>query len=206
MLGVNGVLNRIGELNQQLGITPPASTETTDGTSFATALADAGTTGTPDGGGGPSGDDVVASAKKYLGTPYVFGGTDPAKGLDCSALVQRAYRDLGVELPRNSWQQAKVGTKVDNLAAAQPGDILAFNTPVDHVAIYLGDNKMIAPPNPGAHVKTQWVYEPPTPSRRVLAREATAAVSAAATAGVNPAAAARPAALQQAGGLAGVPY
>src|SRR3954451_20656722 len=196
MLGVNGVLNRIGELNQQLGITPPASTETTDGTSFATALADAGTTGTTDGGGGPSGNDVVASAKKYLGTKYVFGSTDPAKGLDCSALVQRAYADLGIDLPRNSWQQAKAGTKVDSLAQARPGDILAFDSPVDHVAIYLGNNKMIAAPKPGDHVKIESVYKTPTHIRRVVGTEA------AAGAGAAPAAV-RPASLQNSASLSG---
>ncbi|GAB1694691.1 transglycosylase SLT domain-containing protein [Krasilnikovia sp. M28-CT-15] len=207
MMGVSGVMNRIAELNGQLGLTPVTTTTAsssasrstaTGGTAFASALADA--TGTGAGTAGVTGDAVVAAAKKYLGTPYVFGSTDPAKGLDCSALVQRAFRDLGVELPRNSWQQAKAGTKVDNLAAAKPGDILAFDSPVDHVAIYLGDNKMIAAPKPGDHVKIQSVYETPTHIRRVLGTEAVqAGVSAAAPA-------ARPAALQQSGGLAGVPY
>nr|BFE67558.1 hypothetical protein GCM10020092_008590 [Actinoplanes digitatis] len=54
-----------------------------------------------------TGQAVVDAAKKYLGTPYVFGGTDPAKGLDCSALVQRAYKDLGIDLPRTAAEQAK---------------------------------------------------------------------------------------------------
>ena len=199
MLGVNGVLNRISELNQQLGITPPATTDSTDGTSFATALADAsGGGGTGDTGSGVSGDDVVASAKKYLGTRYVFGSTDPDKGLDCSALVQRAYSDLGIDLPRNSWQQAKAGTKVDGLANAKPGDILAFDTPVDHVAIYLGDNKMIAAPKPGDHVKVESVYKTPSAIRRVIGTDASSGVSAPASI--------RPASLRNAGGLDGVPY
>jgi hypothetical protein len=200
MMGVNGVLSRISELNQQLGLTPaPTTAGSTDGTTFASALADA--TGTTGAGSGVSGDDVVKAAKKYLGTPYVFGSTDPGKGLDCSALVQRAYHDLGIELPRNSWQQAKAGTKVDGLANAKPGDILAFDSPVDHVAIYLGDNKMIAAPKPGDHVKIQSVYEKPTHIRRVVGTEAAAPVFGAGGAG-----AIRPASLQNSGALAGVPY
>ena len=196
MMGVNGVMSRISELRTQLGITPTAP-GSTDGTSFATALADAtGTTTTT--GSGVTGDQIVASAKKYLGTKYVFGSTDPSKGLDCSALVQRAYRDLGIELPRSSWQQAKAGTKVDSLKDAKPGDILAFDSPVDHVAIYLGNNKMIAAPKPGDQVKIQSVYETPTHIRRVVGTEA--AGSAYATASV------RPASLQNAGSLSGVPY
>jgi peptidoglycan DL-endopeptidase CwlO len=196
MMGVNGVMSRISELRTQLGITPTAP-GSTDGTSFATALADAtGTTTTT--GSGVTGDQIVASAKKYLGTKYVFGSTDPSKGLDCSALVQRAYRDLGIELPRTSWQQAKAGTKVDSLKDAKPGDILAFDSPVDHVAIYLGNNKMIAAPKPGDQVKIQSVYETPTHIRRVVGTEA--AGSAYATASV------RPASLQNSGSLSGVPY
>lgn len=198
-LGVQGVMSRISELNQQLGLAPPATTETTadkaSGTKFANALA--GATGQST-GPAVSGDAVVDSAKKYLGTPYVFGSTDPDKGLDCSALVQRAYKDLGVELPRNSWQQAKAGTAVDGLANAKPGDILAFDSPVDHVAIYLGDNKMIAAPKPGDHVKIESVYEKPSHIRRVVGTEAAAAPAALS--------AVRPASLQNATALNGVPY
>jgi soluble lytic murein transglycosylase-like protein len=200
MLGVNGVMNRISELNQQLGIAPPT---TTDGTSFATALAGASDSGSSSDStsDGVSGDDVVASAKKYLGTKYVFGSTDPAKGLDCSALVQRAYKDMGIDLPRNSWQQAQSGTKVNSLAEAKPGDILAFDSPVDHVAIYLGNNKMIAAPKPGDHVKIESVYKTPSAIRRVVGSDSTSGTSAAFSASVM-----RPASLRNAGGLNGVPY
>ena len=48
---------------------------------------------------GATGNDIVAAAKKYLGVPYVWGGTDPATGLDCSGFVQQVYEDLGIELP-----------------------------------------------------------------------------------------------------------
>jgi cell wall-associated NlpC family hydrolase len=195
MMGVDGVLSRISELQNQLGITPGATG--TSGTSFATALTAAtGPTGTAATTGTTTGADVVSAAKKYLGTPYVFGSTDPSKGLDCSALVQRTYADLGIKLPRVSSDQAKVGTKVDSLAQAKPGDILAFDRPVDHVAIYLGDNKMIAAPKPGDHVKIQPVYETPTHIRRVI--DGTAATTATS--------AVRPSSLQGAGKLAAVPY
>jgi soluble lytic murein transglycosylase-like protein len=201
MMGVAGVMSRISELNQQLGLTPPATT-TADtsgatGTAFASALADA----TGDGGtgsAGVSGADVVNSAKKYLGTKYVFGSTDASKGLDCSALVQRAYQDLGIELPRNSWEQAKSGTKVNGLADAKAGDILAFDSPVDHVAIYLGDNKMIAAPKPGDHVKIESVYEKPSQIRRIVGTDTAAGGFSLSTL--------RPASLQNSGSLSGVPY
>lgn len=211
MMGVSGVLSRISELQTQLGISPAATTGTTatNGTKFASELASARDTKAKS---GVTGDQIVTSAKKYLGTKYVFGSTDPGKGLDCSSLVQRAYKDLGIELPRNSWQQAKAGTKVDSLKEAKPGDILAFDSPVDHVAIYLGGNKMIAAPKPGDHVKIQSVYETPTHIRRVVGTEAAGAAGtagttgAAGTGGAYGASAVRPASLQGTGSLAGVPY
>ncbi|MET0493706.1 MAG: transglycosylase SLT domain-containing protein [Actinoplanes sp.] len=193
MIGVQGVMSRISELKSQLGIAPP-----TADTAFATALDGARKTTGLKTAAGPTGQSVVDSAKKYLGTPYVFGSTDPAKGLDCSALVQRAYKDLGIDLPRTSREQAKAGTEVASLKEAKPGDILAFDKPVDHVAIYLGDNKMIAAPKPGDHVKIQSVYETPTHIRRVVGTsEAT---------GTSAAAAVRPASLQNSSSMAGVPY
>ena len=136
--------------------------DTTAATSFADTLASA-TSATAS--GGVTGDEVVASAKKYLGIPYVWGGTTTA-GLDCSGLVQKAYGDLGISLPRTAAEQARTGTPVASLAQAQPGDILAFGSPAHHVAIYLGNNQMIAAPQTGEDVKIQSVYETPTTIRR----------------------------------------
>jgi peptidoglycan DL-endopeptidase CwlO len=116
----------------------------------------------------PDGADVVADARKYLGVPYVWGGTDPATGLDCSGLVRRVYADLGIALPRHSTEQAAAGVAVPSLAAARPGDVLAFGRPVDHVAIYLGNGQMIAAPEPGDRVKVQQVYATPAAIRRIL--------------------------------------
>lgn len=115
-----------------------------------------------------AGQQIVDEARRYLGVPYLWGGTDPAKGLDCSGLVQLVYRNHGVELPRVSYQQATAGRPVDGLAQARPGDILAFGSPVDHVAIYIGDNKMIEAPRTGLDVRVIDVYEEPTAIRRVL--------------------------------------
>jgi cell wall-associated NlpC family hydrolase len=119
--------------------------------------------------------ELIADAKRYLGVPYVWGGTNPATGLDCSGLTQLVYGQVGVDLPRVSWQQAKVGTAVDGLANAKPGDLLAFGSPVDHVAIYLGDHKMIHAPHPGKDVEISDVYEAPSAIRRVLPDEPAAA-------------------------------
>lgn len=148
-------------------------------TPFAAQLADAQAAGSSEGG-----QKVVDTAKKYLGVPYVWGGTDPAKGLDCSGLVQQVYGELGYDLPRVSRDQAKVGTAVPSLDQARPGDLLAFNSPVTHIGIYVGDGKMIHAPKPGEKVRIEDVYDTPTAIRRVIGTEpATAAASSTAAAG-----------------------
>ena len=72
-----------------------------------------------------SGSAIVGEASKFLGVPYVWGGSSPS-GFDCSGLVQYVFSELGVELPRGSVDQSEVGTPVASLAQAQPGDLLFF--------------------------------------------------------------------------------
>lgn len=181
---IDARINAIQQQMRLLGLRPPgAGAGTATGTAFATALADAGATtgatpvatGTDSGSGTAAGQAIVASAKKYLGVPYVWGGTDPAKGLDCSGLVQRAYKDLGYDLPRVSYQQAEAGRPVASMAQAQPGDILAFGSPVNHVGIYVGDGKMIEAPRPGKDVRIADVPSTPTAIRRIVPDAPTAA-------------------------------
>ncbi|MEO5994656.1 MAG: C40 family peptidase, partial [Arthrobacter sp.] len=88
-------------------------------------------------GGAATGNDVVAAAKKYIGVPYVWGGTNPATGMDCSGFTQRVFKDLGVEIPRVVSDQMRQGTPVASLAEAKPGDLLvSFGG--NHISIYLG--------------------------------------------------------------------
>lgn len=162
---------------------------------FQTALAEAtGATGTP-GTAGAAGvptassagaatgtgiapetdvtaQDLIATAKKYLGVPYVWGGESLSEGgLDCSGLVLRSLTDLGVDgVPRTARQQMHIGTKVPSMAEAKPGDLLVFGGGT-HIAIYLGDGKMIDAPKPGGHVNIRDVYTTPTAIRRILPQE-----------------------------------
>jgi hypothetical protein len=171
-MSIAEVTGRISEIQSQLALLRPATSTRTAGasaTAFSSALDDATTTAsTTTAAGSTQGNAVVAGARKYLGVPYVWGGTDPAKGLDCSGLVQKVYSELGYDLPRVSYQQAEAGRPVDGLANAQPGDILAFGSPVHHVGIYIGDNQMIHAPRPGKDVEVSSVYETPTAIRRVI--------------------------------------
>jgi len=115
-----------------------------------------------------SGADAVKSAEAYLGVPYRWGGTDPKSGLDCSGLVQLAYKKLGVDLPRLAADQARMGTPVASLADARPGDLVAFGTPVDHIGIYAGDGQMVVAPHRGEVVKIQTITATPTTIRRIV--------------------------------------
>jgi hypothetical protein len=175
--GVAAIAARIREINTMMVPQQATAPEAATQTSFASALTDA--LGSPTAtSGSPTGADVVAGARKYLGVPYVWGGTDPASGLDCSGLVQKVYSDLGIDLPRVSRDQAKAGTAVPSLDQAKPGDLLAFGEPVHHIAIYIGDGKMIHAPQPGENVKVSDVYETPSAIRRILPDSGTAGVSA----------------------------
>ena len=168
------VTARIAQIQAQLAALAPSSAGSA--AAFASSLDRAGAGSDP---APTTGADVVTEAKKYLGTPYVWGGTDPKTGLDCSGLVQLVYKNLGFDLPRVSGDQANAGTEVPGgLAAAQPGDVLAFGSPVHHVGIYLGDGKMIEAPHPGAQVRISAVTETPTHIRRILPSDAATAGSA----------------------------
>lgn len=104
----------------------------------------------------PAGVGVAAAADalRYLGLPYKYGGDGPQDGgLDCSGLVQRAFREVGVSLPRTAADQAAVGVPVAGLDEARPGDLLAFGSPADHIGIYLGDGRMVEAPHTGASVR-----------------------------------------------------
>lgn len=187
-MSVQDVAARIQQIQGQIALlsgqsATASSTTSTGAADFAAALEGAvdstgGTAAT-----GSAGDAVVAEARKYLGVPYVWGGTDPKTGLDCSGLVQLVYKKFGIDLPRVSYQQAKAGEAVPSLAQAKPGDILAFGHPVHHVAIYIGDNKMIEAPRPGKDVRVSPVYETPSAIRRVLPDTGVAAASSPAAAG-----------------------
>lgn len=100
------------------------------------------------------GQAIVELAKKYLGTPYVYGGSSPS-GFDCSGFVYYLYKSMGVTLNRVAQDQMTNGTWVPK-NALQPGDIVGFANSsgyINHVGIYAGNGMMIHSPQTGDVVR-----------------------------------------------------
>ena len=112
----------------------------------------------------PGSSAVEATARKYLGVPYVFGGTDPSRGLDCSGLVQLVFHNVGITLPRTAQLQYNATAHVSR-EQLQPGDLVFFartyaepNDWITHVGIYIGDGLQINAPTEGQVVSIQPVF------------------------------------------------
>ncbi len=127
----------------------PAPPEAAEGSSSTPAPASASSTDSAP-ADQPSGNTASAIdvAKKYIGTPYVFGGTTSA-GFDCSGFTSQVFRELGVTLPRTARAQQAMATRVSD---PKPGDLVFRNFPATHVGIYVGPGMMIDSNRPGTTV------------------------------------------------------
>jgi len=101
-----------------------------------------------------AGNAVLEIAARYVGVPYLSGGSTPA-GFDCSGFVSYVYAQLGVSLPRSSSGYASIGTRVSR-ADALPGDIIY--TP-GHVGIYAGGDLQIDAPRPGKTIQFRGIWQ-----------------------------------------------
>jgi len=118
--------------------------------------------------------NVLSRAVNQLGTPYRWGGSTPGKGFDCSGLVKYAFNDIDeVDLPRTSNAMASGhGVKVER-GDLKPGDLLFFNIRsrrVNHVAIYLGNDRFIHAPRTGKNVTIDTLNKPYWQKHYVVAK------------------------------------
>ena len=115
---------------------------------------------TPSAGGGKLERQAANLVKKYLGVQYQWGGENPTTGFDCSGLLQYVWKSLGVNIPRTTFEQWKVGKAV-GLDQLQPGDAVfaagSDGTPSNpgHVGMYIGNGKIIVAPHTGSTVQVQ---------------------------------------------------
>jgi cell wall-associated NlpC family hydrolase len=123
---------------------------------------------------------VLATAERYLGEKYVYGGETPGIGFDCSGFVQYVFGRHSVDLPRTSRQQAHSGRALPrSVSALAAGDLMLFSSKgagVDHVAIYAGNNRILHSSAGGGGVvyddlsssRGKWFLARHVASRRVL--------------------------------------
>lgn len=155
---------------QQTPTPAPQKTSTTDATSNADE-ASVSTTGgnagnvnfgakttdadqqTPTVDGSTTAKGIIAEASKYLGTSYVWGGSTPSTGFDCSGLTSWAFKQNNVSIPRTAAQQYAASTKI-SASEAKAGDLVFFSygKGVAHVGIYLGDGRMLNAQNRGVTI------------------------------------------------------
>lgn len=101
-----------------------------------------------------NGSAIVEIASRYVGVPYVYGGTTP-DGFDCSGFTSYVYAQIGITLPRTSGDQRYAGTEVA-AADAQPGDLIWSP---GHISIYAGGNLQIDSPMPGQTIQIREIYQ-----------------------------------------------
>ena len=112
------------------------------------------------------GQSVASYACQFVGNPYVYGGTSLTNGADCSGFVMSVYANFGVSLPHSSSGDRSVGTGVDGLANAQPGDIICYS---GHVAIYIGNGQIVHASTAKTGIKISDVnYRTPLGVRRIF--------------------------------------
>jgi hypothetical protein len=101
--------------------------------------------------------EIVGTAKRFIGTPYRWGGTSPSKGFDCSGLTMVVYQLNGLKLPRSSRQQYRAGIPVGRSDLLR-GDLVFFATSggrrISHVGIYVGKGRFIHAPGRGKRIRT----------------------------------------------------
>lgn len=117
-----------------------------------------------------TGAKIVKYALKFVGNPYVYGGTSLTKGTDCSGFTKSVYAHFGITLNRVSRDQAKQGKKV-SLSKAKAGDLVFYGSgsTISHVALYMGDGKVVHASNKKYGIRTSNVgYRKVITVRRIL--------------------------------------
>lgn len=116
-------------------------------------------------------NQIVNFAIKYVGNPYVWGGTSLTRGADCSGFVQSVMKNFGITLPRTSREQAKVGRSIKS-SEMRPGDLIFYansSGTINHVAMYIGNGQIVHAASSRSGIKiSTWNYRSPKTIRSVI--------------------------------------
>ena len=115
-------------------------------------------------GGRDAGVAITSYAQEFIGTPYVWGGNDERKGIDCSGFVKNMFGTFGAKLPRTAAEQALVGQPITKLEDLKPGDRLYFwsakKGKIGHTGIYMGNGYFIHSSSGKKGVSTDYLGSP----------------------------------------------
>lgn len=148
-LSAQANVSRIQKLIEQEALEAAYARNSSNSADSSQAESGGGVAGTVKMSGGAK--QILSFAAKFLGTPYVWGGTSPSPGFDCSGYTQYVFRNAGISLSRTSEQQFNNGVSVSR-SDLRPGDLVFFHTyssGASHVGIYVGNNTMINSSNGG---------------------------------------------------------
>lgn len=115
-----------------------------------------------------TGSKIAAFAQKFVGNPYVYGGTSLTNGTDCSGFTQSVFANFGISIPRTSSAQSCSGKSV-SLSGVQPGDLIFYarNGRINHVALYIGGGQVVHASNEKTGIKiSNMYYRTPSCARR----------------------------------------
>ena len=117
------------------------------------------------------GQTVASFAQRFVGNPYVWGGTSLTKGADCSGFVLAVFKKYGISLSHSSRAQANEGTKI-SASDLKPGDLIFYGNGkgnINHVAIYIGGGQVIHASSPKTGIKiSSYKYRTPVKCVRVI--------------------------------------
>lgn len=120
--------------------------------------------------GSATGSQVANYAQKFVGNPYVYGGTSLTRGTDCSGFTQSIYKSFGISIPRDSRSQSRYGKSV-SISDLRPGDLIFYTKSgrVNHVAMYIGNGKVCHASNRRDGIKISvYNYRTPYCARRII--------------------------------------
>lgn len=100
-------------------------------------------------------EEIVDYALKFVGNPYVYGGTSLTNGTDCSGFTMSVYKNFGITINRVSRDQVDSGTVIKR-SELQKGDLVFYGSGgrINHVAMYMGNGKVVHASNPSSGIKT----------------------------------------------------